>query len=53
MRSAKLPDAVVEILRKLKGESLMNEADKNAVWNSAITRIERIASRSAATTSPN
>src|SRR5438477_1795473 len=35
-----LPDAVVEILRKLKGEALMNEADKNAVWNSAITRIE-------------
>src|SRR5947207_9088285 len=35
-----LPDAVVEILRKLKGESLMSEADKNAVWNSAITRIE-------------
>src|SRR5881394_2263669 len=35
-----LPDAVVEILRKLKGESLMSEADKNAVWNSGITRIE-------------
>src|SRR5207245_581740 len=35
-----LPDAVVEILRKLKGESLMSEADKKAVWNSAITRIE-------------
>src|SRR5882762_9821116 len=35
-----LPDAVVEILRKLKGESLMSEADKNAVWNSGVTRIE-------------
>src|SRR5262245_62049487 len=35
-----LPAAVVEILSKLKGESLMSEADKNAVWNSAITRIE-------------
>src|SRR2546426_1971078 len=35
-----LPDAVVEILRKLKGESLMSDADKNAVWNSGITRIE-------------
>src|SRR5437899_4246494 len=35
-----LPDAVVEILRKLKGESLMSETDKNAVWNTAVTRIE-------------
>src|SRR5256884_1786565 len=35
-----LPSAVVEILRKLKGESLMSEADKNAIWNSGITRIE-------------
>src|SRR3989454_5953538 len=35
-----LPDAVVEILRKLKGQSLMSEADKNTVWNTAITRIE-------------
>src|SRR2546423_6794765 len=35
-----LPDAVVEILRKLKGESLMSEADKNAVWNTAVTRVE-------------
>jgi succinyl-CoA synthetase alpha subunit len=35
-----LPDAVVEILRKMKGESLMSEADKNAVWNTAITRVE-------------
>src|SRR5256886_1657896 len=35
-----LPGAVVEILRKLRGESLMSETDKNAVWNSAITRIE-------------
>src|SRR3989454_4700741 len=35
-----LPDAVVEILRKLKGQSLMSEADKNTVWNTAITRVE-------------
>src|SRR2546422_4703279 len=36
----KLPDAVVKILKKMKGESLMSEADKNAVWNPAITRVE-------------
>jgi succinyl-CoA synthetase alpha subunit len=35
-----LPAAVVEILKKMKGESLMSEADKNAVWDTAITRIE-------------
>src|SRR5437016_9141699 len=35
-----LPNAVVEILRKLKGESLMSETDKNAVWNTAVTRVE-------------
>src|SRR6266567_4427158 len=35
-----LPDAVVQILKKMKGQSLMSEADKNAVWNTAITRIE-------------
>jgi succinyl-CoA synthetase alpha subunit len=35
-----LPGAVVEILKKTKGESLMSEADKNAVWNTAITRVE-------------
>jgi succinyl-CoA synthetase alpha subunit len=35
-----VPGAVVEILRKTKGESLMSEADKNAVWNTAITRVE-------------
>ena len=35
-----LPDAVVGILRKSKGESLMSEADKKAVWNSSITRVE-------------
>src|SRR6266851_1602540 len=35
-----LPDAVVDILRKLKGESLMSETDKNAVWNTAVTRVE-------------
>jgi succinyl-CoA synthetase alpha subunit len=35
-----LPNAVVEILAKMKGESLMSEADKKAVWNTAITRVE-------------
>jgi succinyl-CoA synthetase alpha subunit len=35
-----LPDAVVQILKKMKGQSLMSEADKNAVWNTAITRVE-------------
>lgn len=35
-----VPDAVVEILKKTKGESLMSEVDKNAVWNTTITRVE-------------
>jgi succinyl-CoA synthetase alpha subunit len=35
-----LPDAVVQILKQIKGQSLMSEADKNAVWNTAITRVE-------------
>ncbi len=35
-----LPDAVVQILKKMKGESLMSEANKNAVWNTAITRVQ-------------
>src|SRR2546430_6779667 len=35
-----LPQAVVDILRRMKGESLMSEADKKAVWNTAITRVE-------------
>ena len=35
-----LPGAVVEILEKMKGESLMSEADKKATWNTAITRVE-------------
>src|SRR5947199_1063210 len=35
-----LPDAVVEILKRMKGQSLMSETDKNAVWNTAITRVE-------------
>src|SRR6516165_1437399 len=35
-----LPGAVVTILTKMKGESLMSEAEKKAVWHSAITRIE-------------
>src|SRR5437660_1964052 len=35
-----LPNAVVEILERMKGRSLMSEADKNAVWNTAITSVE-------------
>src|SRR6516162_7133845 len=45
-----LPGAVVEILKRMKaqsppqdglaGASLMSDADRNAVWNTAITRIE-------------
>jgi succinyl-CoA synthetase alpha subunit len=35
-----LPGAVVKILEQIKGESLMSEAEKKAVWHSAITRIE-------------
>jgi succinyl-CoA synthetase alpha subunit len=35
-----LPGAVVEILTKMKGESLMSEAEKNAAWHTAITHIE-------------
>src|SRR5205085_2881667 len=35
-----LPGAVIEILKGMKGQSLMSEIDKNAVWNTAITRIE-------------
>src|SRR5881397_737141 len=35
-----LPEAVVEILRRMKGESLMSETDKNAVWNTAVTHVE-------------
>src|SRR5215211_6812437 len=35
-----LPGAVVEILNQSKGQSLMSEADKKAVWHSGITRIE-------------
>jgi succinyl-CoA synthetase alpha subunit len=35
-----LPGAVVEILQRMKGKSLMSEADRNAVWNTAVTRIE-------------
>src|SRR5207249_11576333 len=31
---------VVQILKKMKGQSVMSEADKNAVWNTAITRVE-------------
>ena len=35
-----LPEAVVTILKQIKGQSLMSEADKKAVWHSAITRIQ-------------
>src|SRR6266705_1604242 len=35
-----LSDAVVNILKQMKGQSLMSEADKKAVWNTAVTRIE-------------
>src|SRR5437660_5155314 len=35
-----LPGAVVEILTKMKGESLMSEPEQKAVWHRAITRIE-------------
>ena len=35
-----LPDAVVSILKQIKGQSLMSEADKKAVWHSGITRIQ-------------
>src|SRR5436190_408520 len=36
----RIPDAVAQILRRMKGKSLMSEADKKAVWNTAITRVE-------------
>ena len=35
-----LPGAVVKILEQIRGQSLMSEAEKKAVWHSAITRIE-------------
>jgi succinyl-CoA synthetase alpha subunit len=35
-----LPGAVVTILEQMKGQSLMGEADKKAVWHSGITRIQ-------------
>ena len=35
-----LPGAVVEILKQIKGQSLMSEADKKAVWHSGITQIK-------------
>src|SRR6188472_369442 len=35
-----LPGAVVEILEQIKGQSLMSEADKKAVWHSGITRVQ-------------
>src|SRR5438094_2498731 len=35
-----LPLRVVECVEKITGESLMSEADKSAVWNTAVTRVE-------------
>src|SRR5215471_1195795 len=35
-----LPGAVITILEQIKGQSLMSEADKKAVWHSGITRIQ-------------
>ena len=35
-----LPGAVVEILKRIKGKSLMSEAEKNAAWHTAVTHIE-------------
>jgi len=35
-----LPGMVVTILEQIKGQSLMSEADKKAVWHSGITRIQ-------------
>src|SRR5207253_3012961 len=35
-----LPEAVVNILTQMKGQSLMSEADRKATWNTAITRVE-------------
>lgn len=35
-----LPEATVAVLRKLGGRSLMTEAEKNAVWTTAVTKIE-------------
>ncbi len=35
-----LPGAVVEILKRIKGKSLMSEAEQKAVWHTAVTQIE-------------
>jgi succinyl-CoA synthetase alpha subunit len=35
-----LPGALVKILEQIKGQSLMSEAEKKAVWHSGITRIQ-------------
>lgn len=35
-----LPNAVTEILKQLNGESLMSEAEKKAVWTTAVTHVE-------------
>src|SRR2546429_4551793 len=35
-----LPDAVAQTLRSMKGKNVISEIDKNAVWNTAVTRIE-------------
>jgi succinyl-CoA synthetase alpha subunit len=35
-----LPNAVVNLLRQMKGQSLMSETDRKATWTTAITRVE-------------
>lgn len=35
-----LPGAVVDILRQIKGKSLMSESEQRAVWHTAVTQIE-------------
>src|SRR6188472_2496027 len=35
-----LPGAVVTILERVEGQSLMSETDKKATWNTAITRVQ-------------
>ncbi len=35
-----LPDATAEVLRKLGGSSLMTAAERDAVWTTAVTKIE-------------
>src|SRR4029078_4039883 len=35
-----LPGAVVDVLKRMKGQSLMSDVDKNAVWNTAVNTLE-------------